>query len=289
MSTMLVVSLALMQLPASFEKGSVVLRGPSSWMLLSPSGVQIAEFAEIDGKKPTSLAALPDGSGVVFTGRRETAKDGLFLKQGDRPMQDLSISSGYHAWVAISPSGNAVVFAHHPADGSGPIGQHSAMANAQLWTRPIQGGAADAVQLTQTDGCKSAPSFVTEAEVVLGHSTCRGNQGLELTGLGTDAGVRTLVPQLGHFEMVSVVSPSKRLVAAARKNFGAFSVYVSTWPSMKEQRVLADSPRGQENPSLQWTADSKSVLTTLGGSVVRIDVRSGKRTRLADFKLPEAP
>ena len=264
--------MCLTQLPTSFPPGSIILRGQNKWLLAAPLGEPIAQFSFVDAQPLTSVAPLPDGTGVLFTGPRASGLDGIFLKTGAGPATDLSISSGYHGWPAISPDGRTVVFAHHPAPDSGPIGAHAEMANAQLWALSL-GPKGGSRRLTMTDGCKASPSFFDRTHLVYGHNSCRGSQGIESieTG-GSTANVRVLLPSADRNERIPLVAPNRKLFLSAQMQHRGSTVSVSSWPSMKDPRVLFTNPHEQDSPSAQWTADSRFVLIVTGDEVVKCDV-----------------
>lgn len=269
-------ALAISQVPPTFAPGSFVLKGQTSWLLVSPTGEPLGEFEEVAGRELTSVVALPDGAGLLYTARREGAQDGLFLKQGDQAELDLSISAGYHGWPAISPSGRTIAFVHHDAPDSGPIGQHGAMANAQLWTRSIA-SKADARLLTSSPGCKASPSFYGEDRLVFGHNSCRGTQGIETIDLSAKLNLRVLHPPENRKELVPAVSPDRKLLVLARMHYRALQLVLFRWPDLKELRELATTPDGQAFASANWTADSSAVVLVSGDQVIKVEVTTGAR------------
>jgi len=275
-------ALAISQVPTTFAPGSFVLKGPTAWLLVSPAGEPLVEFGDVGGRRPTSVVALPDGSGLLYTGHRDGGQDGLFLKQGEQQELELSISPGYHGWPAISPSGKTIAFVHHDAPDSGPIGQHGVMANAQLWTRSIR-SKAEARLLTSSPGCKASPSFYGEDRLVFGHNSCRGTQGIETIDLSAKLNLRVLHPAVNRKELVPAVSPNRKLLVLARMHYRALKIVLLSWPELKELRELATTPEDQEFASANWTADSTAVLLTSGDQVLKVDVTSGAQQLVWTF------
>ena len=265
------------QLPETLPANAITLQVGETWVILTTQGKPIAEFTEIDGIAPTCLRALPSGKGVVFTAPRSGKRDGLFLKLSKQPTEDISLSDGYHAWVAVAPDENYLVVGHQASADSGPIGMHGANANSQLWRVPlVRRQNQKAVQLTDSVGCKSSPSFVGAAQLVYGHNSCRGTQGIEWL-LPTGGATHVVVKNNQTLDLNPEISPDGRMIAFVRPYYRTTRVLVADWPRMKTERVLVESSTEVPTPSIAWLTASRALAVVVDGKIEMVSADGSNR------------
>lgn len=252
----------------------LMLRGPAAWVLLETKSEATTEVTSIGGRDFLEAAVSKDGRWFAFTSMEGQTRRLYFSRGLDGAGEQVG-PAGYHGAPTFSPDGAWLFFVFTPGPGGGPIGQHVAGQNAQLWRVRLEGEKpANPEPLTTSVGCKGSPQVVSATRVLLAHATCQGAQGLEELSLNEKEKTSRLTsPGPGVFGEPRM-SVRGGLLAYTRAYYDSLRIQVSlSGVPSNSDLIVAEVPMDRR-VTLGWADDGSFLYFVADGALRKWSPRS---------------